>query len=58
MRTDYYGRPIIEIRLEDLQDFLTICSRASEQDDGQAVAEALQDLVDIINSENDTSISL
>ena len=58
MRTDYYGRPIIEIRLEDLQDFLTICSRASEQDDGQAVYEALQELVDIINSENNTSISL
>ena len=58
MRTDYYGRPVIEIRLEDLQDFLTICSRASEQDDGGAIAEALQDFIDLINSENNTSISL
>ena len=58
MRTDYYGRPVIEIRLEDLQDFLTICSRASEQDDGEAIAEALQDFIDLINSENNTSISL
>ena len=46
MRTDYYGRPVIEIRLEDLQDFLTICSRASEQDDGGAIAEALQDFIE------------